>query len=401
MHRIRRLRNPIREYAWGSHTALAELTGRPSPTERPEAELWIGAHPKAASEVRTEEGWVPLPDWIRRDPEAVLGGEVLRRFGPVLPFLFKALAAERSLSVQTHPDAERARMGFERENAAGLDRDDPRRSYPDPNPKPELICALAPFQALCGFRRASEIAEGLATLAVPALEAPLAALRKAPGREGLVGLLRGLFLRPEDDRGRLSSQLAEAAAGAEGDRPEHAWVVELARQHPGDLGVLAPLLLNLVDLHPGQALYLPAGEIHAHLRGVGVEIMGSSDNVLRAALTEKPVDVPELLEALSYRQGPPPVLRPRSTGTGVRVYDTPAREFELAVLRTRAGKGWQSRPREAVEILLCTEGETSVRSLEGGESTSLPRGSAALVPAAAGRYAIGGEATVFRAAVPI
>ena len=159
MDRIRRLRNPIRDYAWGSKTALAQLQGRPGPTASPEAELWMGAHPLFPSEVEvdSDSDWVPLSEWIRRDPAAVLGEETARRFGGELPFLFKVLAAERALSIQAHPDAQQARAGFERENAAGLALEDPRRNYRDANPKPELICALTRFRLLCGFRRADEI----------------------------------------------------------------------------------------------------------------------------------------------------------------------------------------------------------------------------------------------------
>ncbi|MHC4473979.1 MAG: mannose-6-phosphate isomerase, class I, partial [Planctomycetota bacterium] len=190
MDRIRRLRNPIRDYAWGSKTALAQMQGRPSPTASPEAELWMGAHPLFPSEVEVDSGWLPLSEWIRRDPAALLGEETVRRFGGKLPFLFKVLAAERALSIQAHPDAEQARAGFERENAAGLALEDPRRNYRDANPKPELICALTRFVALCGFRPTQEIAADLDALGVPALRGASAGLRAAPGRAGLGSFFR-------------------------------------------------------------------------------------------------------------------------------------------------------------------------------------------------------------------
>jgi mannose-6-phosphate isomerase len=403
MDRIRLLRNPIRDYAWGSRSALAELTGRPAPTPTPEAELWMGAHPAAPSQIRADSGWVSLRGWIRRDPKGVLGAETARRFAGELPFLFKVLAPERALSIQTHPDAQRARAGFERENAAGLGLGDARRSYRDPNPKPELICALTRFRVLCGFRRADEITRGLAALGLASLEPLLAELRSFPERGGLERFFRALMTRGDDERCRLAEAVAEAAARrtrGEPDRVACAWVEELARQHPADVGVLAPLLLNPVELGPGQALYLPAGELHSYLGGVGVELMANSDNVLRGGLTNKHVDVPELLAAISFREGLPPLLEPRAVAEGESVYDAPAREFLLSVLRSSRAAPVSADTRGSVEILLCTEGKAVVRRAAHGDETPLPRGAAALVPAGAGAYRVEGEATLYRAGVP-
>jgi mannose-6-phosphate isomerase len=400
MNRIRLLRNPIRDYAWGSRSALAELTGRPAPAPTPEAELWMGAHPAAPSEVRADSGWVSLPDWIRRDPEAVLGVETARRFGGELPFLFKVLAPERALSIQTHPDAERARAGFERENAAGLELGDPKRSYRDPNPKPELICALTRFRLLCGFRRAEEILRGFLALRLSSLEPLIAELRGAPEGGGLERFFRALMTRDDEERRRLAEEVAEAATRGEQDRLVCGWVQELAHQHPGDVGVLAPLLLNPIELGPGQALYLPAGELHSYLGGVGVELMANSDNVLRGGLTTKHVDVTELLDTLSFREGLPPLLEPRAVAEAERVYDTPAHEFSLSVLRSSRAAPVSVDTGGSVEILLCTEGEAVVRGRAHREATPLPRGAAALVPAGAGAYRVEGEATLHRAGVP-
>lgn len=392
MDRIRALRSPIRSYAWGSRTALAELTGRAAPTAEPEAELWMGAHPSAPSEVLTEQGAVSLEEWIRRDPETVLGPEVARRFDGRLPFLFKVLAPETALSIQTHPDAEQARAGFARENAAGLALDAPERNYRDPNPKPEIICALTPFAALCSFRRADEIAAGLGALGVPELEPLLARL----AGEGLAAFFRALLSLPPPERTSLAQAAAAAADGSSG---EHAWLRELARQHPGDVGVLAPLLLNLIELAPGQALFLPAGELHAYLKGVGVELMANSDNVLRGGLTPKHVDVPELLATLTFREGPPPLLEPGPDG----VYASSAREFELAALHLEPGRPVERSRPGGVEILLCTAGAARVCDPRHDETLALARGAAALVPGAA-VYRVeaeGGDATLHRAGVPL
>ena len=182
MERIRRLRNPIREYAWGSRTALAELLGEPVPAPRPQAELWMGAHPVAPSEVQHDSGWMPLGDWIRNDPTEVLGAAVVGEFGDELPFLLKLITAEQPLSLQAHPDAAQARSGFERENRAGIPIAAPQRSYRDPNPKPELVCALTPFAALCGFRPLDDIVAQVDALRAHGLTAVMELLFDHGGR---------------------------------------------------------------------------------------------------------------------------------------------------------------------------------------------------------------------------
>jgi mannose-6-phosphate isomerase len=175
--RIHRLANPVRNYAWGSHRAIAELLGQPVPSAQPEAELWLGAHPSAPSRVQTDDGEVPLDAFIARDPVGVLGPGTALHFHESLPFLLKVLAAEQPLSLQAHPSAAQARAGFARENAAGIPLGADARCYRDPNPKPELICALTPFSALCGFRPLAELRANLEALAQPELEPCVAPLR--------------------------------------------------------------------------------------------------------------------------------------------------------------------------------------------------------------------------------
>jgi mannose-6-phosphate isomerase len=323
----------------------------------------------------------------------------MRRFGAELPFLFKVLAPVQALSIQTHPDAEQARAGFERENAAGLALDDPQRNYRDPKPKPELICALTRFEALCGFRHVAEILAGLEALELPGLAAPLKALRGSSDRDGLAAFFAGLLTPAPAERRRLAEQTAEAARKGRGDPQQCALVTRLAEQYPGDPGVLAPLLLHFVALEPGEALFLPAGELHSYLGGVGVELMANSDNVLRGGLTGKHVDVPELLATLSFRQGAPPLLTPRGANPLEVAYDTPAREFRLSVLRPAAA-AYESPRERSVEILLCSEGEARVYDVKRPGTTLLARGEALLVPAALDRYRIEGDATIYRAGVP-
>ncbi len=301
---ICRLRPTIVSYPWGSRTGIAAFLGR-RPAEEPEAELWMGAHPKAPSEVEVDGRWTSLAALVEAAPQDVLGRRVADRHGSGLPFLFKVLAAGRALSIQAHPDRRQAAAGCRREDRLGIPRDAPRRNYRDASHKPEILYALTPFSALRGFRPAAEAFELMAQAGVAeALPEACAALR--------AGDLKGFFTAYMAlDQGRVAAVLAaalETIAAAATDDGAFARVLELARQFPGDRGVLAPLYLHLLELEPGQALFTGPGVLHAYLEGVGLELMASSDNVVRGGLTDKHVDVAELLAILRFETQPPPSL---------------------------------------------------------------------------------------------
>jgi len=391
------LDNPIQNYAWGSRTAISELLGRPTPSSRPEAELWIGAHPKAPSRVLEPAGLGNLEQVIAGDPVSLLGREVCDRFGNELPFLFKVLAAAAPLSIQAHPDQEQARRGWARENSEGVPRDAPQRNYRDANHKPELLCALVPFVALKGFRAHEEIARRLGPVVQPELSPELGRLareRSAPALRAL--LARLLTLEPEERASILRRAASDAERGREG--LEWEWVARLLQAYPDDAGVLAPLYLNLLTLAPGEALFLPAGELHAYLEGSALEIMANSDNVLRGGLTPKHVDVPELLATLVFEPRPPEVLLAERSGPGERVYRTPAREFELALVEVAAGRPFRSSVGRGVEILLGLAGDVLVEA--GTLTRSLRRGQTVLVPASLPGYVLKGAGSLARARVP-
>jgi mannose-6-phosphate isomerase len=392
------LDNVIQPYAWGSRTAIAELLGQPSPSASCQAELWMGAHPGAPSRVQRRTGGVTLLEAIRASPERELGEQVTRRFGAELPFLFKVLAAETPLSLQTHPSLAQAREGYARENGLGVPPGAPHRNYKDANHKPELICALTPFDALCGFRSADETLALFDALGLGALEPLLAPLRASPDAKGIARMFEALMTLPRESRKPLVDAVVAAcgARAGQGGRfaEELRWAVRLGELYPGDPGVIGALLLNLVRLQPGEAIYLSAGNLHAYLRGVGVEIMANSDNVLRGGCTPKHVDVPELLRVLDFRCGPIGLV-PAVTTDGVEsVYPTPTEEFRLSRFQLRPGVS--ARPqRRGPEILLCTEG--SARLSSGSETLALPRGASVFVRAEEGAYTLEGEGVVYRA----
>jgi mannose-6-phosphate isomerase len=397
MHEILVLDNRIQTYAWGSRTVIGELLGRPTPSPQPQAELWIGAHPKAPSAIADPPGLGTLDEMIEADPVGLLGSSVCARFGNQLPFLFKVLAAAEPLSIQAHPNHEQARRGWDRENAEGIAIDAPRRNYRDPNHKPELVCALSPFVAMKGFRPLDDIVRSLEPVARPELSHELGRI----AREKTPAALRALFARlltlDTDERRSVLERTAAQAARRAGN-PAWCWAGRLLERYPGDPGVLAPLYLHLVVLAPGEALFLPAGELHAYLDGAALEIMANSDNVLRGGLTPKHVDVPELLATLVFEPSVPDVLHAVEVGPGERVYRTPAREFELAELEVTRERPFEAAGGREVEILLGLEGDTTVAA--DGRATPLGRGRSVLVPASLPRYTIEGEGHVARARVP-
>jgi mannose-6-phosphate isomerase len=390
---ILRLENGIQPYAWGSTTAMAEFLRRSNPGGGPQAELWIGSHSLLPSKVTIAGEPRPLDEILRKAAGAFLPAAVLGRFGPQLPFLLKVLAVAAPLSIQCHPTLDQAREGFARENARGIPLDAPHRSYRDANHKPELIMALTSYTALIGFRSPAAARQLLAALDASDLR-PLLAHLEQPGDAGLRPFFAGLMGLPESRRALIAARAAEVAAEAPGKDPAWAWVARLCALYPRDIGVLSPLYLNLVVLRPGEALYLPAGQLHAYLDGLGVEIMANSDNVLRGGLTPKHVDVPELLKLLAFRSEEPAVLRPEPAPDGALIYATPADEFLLAVIDVIPEAPRSVADDHGVEVLLGLEGTVSA------DGVRLGRGEAALVPAPLGAYRIEGRGRLARARVP-
>ncbi|WP_030390889.1 mannose-6-phosphate isomerase, class I [Streptomyces sp. NRRL S-241] len=383
-----RLTNTIRPYAWGSTTAIPALLGV-EPTGEPQAEMWMGAHPGAPSRLDRGAGEQALSEVIAADPEGELGAATVARFGPRLPFLFKILAAGAPLSLQVHPDLDQARAGFEDEERRGVPIDADHRNYKDPNHKPEMICALTAFDGLCGFRPPLDAAELLAGLAVDSLEPYVDLLRAHPEEAALREMLTAVLTA---DRVEMAHTVHEVAAAVTRLGGPYAPYATLVHHFPGDPGVIAAMLLNHVRLQPGEAMFLGAGVPHAYIDGLGVELLANSDNVLRAGLTPKHVDVAELLRIAKFEPGEPNLLRPE--GDGEEVYETPIDEFRLSRFLLAPGGASRVLPHETPQILLCTAGSPHV-----GELTLAP-GESVFVPAGE-KVELSGSGTVFRATVVV
>ena len=313
----------------------------------------------------------PLDVLIARDPEGMLGAASAARFGPTLPYLLKVLAVQKPLSLQVHPTAAQAEAGFADEEARGIPIDDRTRTYKDPFHKPEMVCALTDFRGLCGFRDPLETAALLDGLAIPELRPWADVLRTAPPGEALRTVLTEML----DDSSRpILAAVEPALTGVYAD---------IARAHPGDPGILAALLLNHVELKPGEALFLDAGVPHSYLGGLAIEVMANSDNVLRCGLTGKHVDVPELMRVVEFKPSSPARVEPDGNQ-----YRASAAEFTL--IRHDLTDDPEDLPAGLPQTLLCLEGEARIASL------TLARGEAAFIPAAASAR-LTGKGTLYRA----
>lgn len=385
------MRNTIQEYAWGSPDLIPRLLGLPNPERIPKAELWMGAHPKAPSEVIVDGRAQPLDALIDRRPVPVLG-HAATRFGNRLPFLFKLLAAGQPLSIQAHPSIAQAREGFERENRAGIPLDAPHRNYRDANHKPEILCALTRFWALCGFRAPHTIGRFLAEICPETLAKPRRELEQGqPLRDFFAGLLA---LEPAMRDAIIAEALPRAEARRH-DAPEYDWVARIHRHYPNDIGILAPAILNLIQLQPGEAIFTEAGVMHAYLEGLGIELMANSDNVLRGGLTAKHIDIPELLRVVRFDRYTLETVPRITTPGGHTRYDCPAAEFALSRVSISAPTPRRCHP--GVAILVCVEGCATV-SADHADIPLTP-GHSLLVPANVS-YALAGLADIFVATVP-
>jgi mannose-6-phosphate isomerase len=398
------LRPKIQPYPWGTVDAIADLQGRPVPAPGPEAELWMGAHPSAPSALHrppsspippaTSASSVTLDTVITADPEGELGPEVTARFGGRLPFLLKVLSAARALSIQVHPSRVQAEAGYAAENARGLAPGDPARNYVDDWPKPELLYALTPFEVAAGLRPPSDAAALLQALAVDELN-PLAA--GLTDRSADLGAALASILRWPEPAWLVSEVVAACQRLAVSASPYAgacAAAVRVAADHPGDVGVVALLLMRHEVLQPGQAVFMPAGGLHAYLRGTGIELLANSDNVVRSGLTGKHVDVPELLELLDPSVAVP-VLTPRLAAPGITTFDTPAPEFRLYLIDLPAPA--LALPGAGPRILLCLDGACSLRAASG-QVLDLTRGGSCFIPFADGPVHATGSARLALAA---
>lgn len=409
-----RLAGRVQLYAWGGFDYLRELTGAEVPEGAPAAEWWLGAHPMAPALASIAGASCPLDALIAARPRILLGEAVARRFGGRLPFLFKVLDVRQMLSIQAHPSCEQAAEGFAREQARGLDLRAPERAYRDDSHKPEAQVALTPFWMLYGFRPARGMAAALA--AVPEL-APLRSAAPgeppAPGSPEEPTWVRALYQRimemPQRDVDRMLDPLVRRLVPLyEQGRLDRSgpdfWAARAGAQFalPGgshDRGIVSIYLMNLVRLAPGEGTFIGPGVLHAYLEGTAVEVMASSDNVLRGGLTAKHVDVGELLRILSFAPVEPRRLARAAIAQGWERYIVPVEEFTLDRLEVGPRHPIEASPCEGPQLLVVMKGEAVLDT--PAQALSLERGASVYVPPDLGwRLEAPVPAVVFRVSVP-
>lgn len=398
MKSIAFLKNTVQEYSWGSKTIIPKLLGKKYPTKKPQAELWMGSHPKLPSEILSNGNHTPLDQVIHKNPKALLGKKAAHKFQGELPFLFKVLAVNRPLSLQAHPDEKQARSGYQKEIKARIPLSAENRNFKDPNAKPEILCAVTPFWALCGFRPFEEMLTLIDMVHSPTLKEISKPLKKDPHAAGLKRFFTQLMNLVESKKAGVIAEVAKFARTHQTLNPAFHWITKLHKLHPNDIGMIAPLLLNLIHLREDEAIYFPPRQLHSYLEGFGMELMGNSDNVLRGGLTPKHLDVEGLIHILNFSPARVHILKPIPVSKAEKMIPSALQEFSLSMIEVRKNVSMTSRASRNIEMMICLKGNGTIEA--GQKILKFRQGTSWLVPAAAGVYTIRGNAKIYKATIP-
>ncbi|QNE02535.1 mannose-6-phosphate isomerase, class I [Vibrio vulnificus] len=391
---IFKLENVIQNYVWGSQTAITELFGIDNPEQVPQAEIWMGTHPNGCSKL-AHTGML-LSDFIQSDPANVLGDYTVERFGD-LPFLFKVLSAEKPLSIQVHPSREKAIEGYQKENLQGLQLTDSSRNYKDDNHKPELVYALTFYKAMNGFRTIEEIVSLFDQAKVETLRLDLEKLILQPTSTGLKAFFDVVMNLSAERKQRALAELLQAVdqpAKTAKAREAFELIKEFRQDYRDDIGLFSPLLLNIVELEPGEAMFLHAETPHAYVKGTGLEIMANSDNVLRAGLTPKHMDIAELIANTNFisTDRDKLILKPFNIENKT-AYPIPVEDFSFEIVNVETTERRQYV--RSAEILFCIEGNCAIR--HGSDVVTIAAGESVFVCNSTKVYEYFGEGRLARA----
>lgn len=404
---VYRLENPIINNEWGCSQSMVDLYGYKNPDNRPLAELWMGVHPKATSSiVLANDQLTPLDQWIAKHPVKILGDQIAERFANQLPFLFKVLSASSPLSIQSHPNKAQAVAGWAKENAANIPLDAPNRNYKDDNHKPELVYAITEFHALNGFRDYQEIIDLFTLTQGPQLTPIVDAFSASLNSKGLKHFYQTLMNHPtpaelvneaiSNIKKRLQDSQDSAALIA-------LWelIIDINNKYPNDIGVLTPLLIHYVVLQPGEAMFLTAGTLHAYLKGTSLELMASSDNVLRGGLTPKHVDVKELLHTTVFEPKKQQDIKLNQIPLTQyeHSYQMNVDDFKLNIIDLTDDTAKKITAVNSAEILFIVEGAVQV-TLNGESPMMLKAGQSCFISADNAGYQLKGIGKVARAYAP-
>ncbi len=399
MQKIFPLTGRIQYYDWGSRNAIPKILGLKNSKNRPVAEIWYGTHSKAPSGIITEKGEESLQEVISRFPNRLLGEANVKRFGSELPFLLKIISAASPLSIQVHPDKNSARSGYEKEEKKGIPATAPDRNYRDANHKPECIYALTEFHALKGFRDYREIIGNLKKYAPKSLDETIESFSQNTCEEGMKIFLKQLLSSGPAKRLAIHSEAMERSSTAKEEDRTAAWIHRLCRLHPEDPAALAPAFLNLLQLKPGDALFLEPGEMHAYLEGTGLEVMATSDNVIRGGLTEKHVDTEELLKVTCFKPSANNIIS-LYTDNNLSALPAFAEEFKLSFFISETiQKEAEINSTTGPLIILNLEGEFGV-SVNSDDKIQIKKGDSLFISSEAKNVFLSGKGTLAIASIP-
>lgn len=384
--------NKIQNYDWGSRTAIHDLFGFANETQQPQAEVWMGTHPNGCSMVKQGNINVPLSELIKQDSSAFLSPSTAETFGD-LPFLFKVLAADNALSIQVHPNKQDAELGYAKEQELGVPLSAFNRNYKDANHKPELVYALTVYQAMNGFRPFDEIITEFRLCDIPEINGYLEQFERNPDQDGLCQFFVEILSMGETRKVNAVDHLLNYAAKNQAHSVCEL-ILDLAEQYPNDVGLFAPLLLNVITLKPGEAMFLSARTPHAYIKGTGLEIMANSDNVLRAGLTPKHIDVEELVKCTDFIPKPMSTLLTHAEIKGCEhQFPVPVQDFKFSVFQKPKK---QQVEMTSAEILMPIDANVTLLA-ESGETLVLSKGQSVFIPAYVGNYTINCGGRVARA----
>ncbi|RBW46965.1 mannose-6-phosphate isomerase, class I [Psychromonas sp. B3M02] len=404
---IFKLNNTIMNSAWGCEKSMTELFGYENSHNKPMAELWMGAHPKAPSLIQSEGETIALDAYIASKPDTVLGTSCAERFHNRLPYLFKVLSAKSPLSIQSHPNKQQAEDGWARENLLDIPLDAAHRNYKDDNHKPELVFSITEYHALNGFREFDVIISLFERIESDLIRPLLTEFKNQQQSAGLKQFYQSILTHP--DKTKFVAEVLEGCAQqlnnellSEEALNAYQLVISLNDYYPNDIGITSAFILNYIILAPNEAMYLKAGTPHAYLKGTGLELMANSDNVLRGGLTPKHIDVPELMSTTVFEATPLAELKlkPRlARNNQEHIYVTPAIDFQFSILEvTEAGGTIEVN---SAEILFVVEGKLTLKGATENERESLlEKGDSYFVSAQCKQYVVQGNAKIARAITP-
>ncbi|OCG07893.1 mannose-6-phosphate isomerase, class I [Gilliamella sp. wkB178] len=388
-----KLENTIKNYAWGSLDSMSLLFGIKNPDQQPMAEMWMGAHPLGCSVAVTADNHkVRLDELITTNPLATLGKSTLEHYHG-LPFLFKVLAANKALSIQVHPTKAKAKLGFDRENKLGIDLNSPQRNYKDPNHKPELIYALTPFKAMNSFRPIDEIIALFDQVTTTTISNEIQQLQQNRNPDQLKSFFQTLLSLSSEQKQQAINQLLTSIQSRT-DEP-YLTVQTLAQEYPDDIGIFMPLILNVIELHPGEAMFLYAETPHAYIQGTGLEVMANSDNVLRAGLTSKHIDIPEVIKNTHFNSVPlkqlttKPIINQNKTD-----FPIPVADFTFEIIQS--DNQTRSESVTSPQILFCIKGKITIKTQT--QSLTLTTGESAFIAYDTENYSYSGTGVLAKAA---